>query len=109
MGILQYDAVGEFEFDDRVLAHVKSAVGAKLRRRESFFLNWSYPANAGSGRVSLWISPTIPLVFRFAGNTSPQLNSQWTKLLIELANTPQGMTLVREEQVDAALTALGTH
>lgn len=106
MGFIYYNGVTEFEFEDRTLAHVKAAVGTKLRRQENFFLNWTNPPEAGSGRITLWISPSIPLIFRFSGNTPPQLNAKWVKVLVETANTPRGMTLIKEDRVDAAIEAL---
>ncbi len=104
MGFLYYNGVVEFEFEDRTLAHLKAAIGTKLRRQESFLLNWTNPPENGSGRVTLWISPAIPLVFKFAGNTPPTLNNAWVQVLIETANTPRGMTVVRENQLDAVVT-----
>ncbi|SJN10846.1 hypothetical protein FM113_10320 [Leucobacter sp. 7(1)] len=106
MGFLYYNGVTEFEFDDRVLAHVKAAVGTKLRRQECFFVNWTNPAEQGSGRVTIWVSPSIPLIFRFSGNTPPKLNAKWVHVLVESANTPRGMTVIREDQVDPAFAAL---
>ncbi|WP_255809209.1 DUF7882 family protein [Leucobacter aridicollis] len=106
MGFIYYNGVTEYEFEDRTLAHLKSAIGAKLRRQECFFLNWSNPAEAGSGRVTLWIAPSIPLIFRFSGNTPPTLNPEWVQVLVETANTPRGMTVIKEDNVAAALEAL---
>lgn len=106
MGFLYYNGVTEFEFDDRVLAHLKAAIGTKLRRQESFFVNWTNPAEQGSGRVTIWMSPAIPVFFRFAGNTPPSLNAKWVHVLVETANTPRGMTVMREDQVDSAFAAL---
>lgn len=103
MGFMMYDGVNEFEFDDRVLAHLKFAIGIKLRRQESFFLNWTNEPDQGSGRVSIWISPTIPVMFRFSGSRPPMLNQQWVQLLVDLASTPRGMTVVREDQVEGLL------
>lgn len=103
MGYLLYDGANEFEFEDRTLAHMKSAIGMKLRRQESFFLNWTNDPDQGSGRLSLWMSPTIPLIFRFSGSRPPTLNQKWVQVLLELANTPRGMTAIREDQVDGLI------
>lgn len=108
MGFIYYDGATEFEFEDRTLAHLKAAIGTKLRRQESFFLNWTNPAELGSGRVTLWISPGIPLIFRFSGNTPPQLNAKWVGVLVDTSNTPRGMTLMREDRVEAALEAFAS-
>jgi hypothetical protein len=101
MGYLSYGASAEYEFDDRVLAHLKVAISLKLRRQESFFLSWSNPTSKGSGRVSLWMSPNIPLMFRFAGSKAPELNDVWLRVLGELSNAPRGLVVVSEREAEA--------
>ncbi|WP_437440952.1 DUF7882 family protein [Rathayibacter oskolensis] len=54
------------------LAHVKLALTAKLRRQESFLLSWPIAADQGSGRMSLWMAPTLPLQFQFSGSRPPR-------------------------------------
>jgi hypothetical protein len=51
MGVLIYGSGAEYEIEDRVLAHLKVVIAAKLRRQENFFLSWSNDADAGSGRI----------------------------------------------------------
>jgi hypothetical protein len=70
------------DFDDRVLAHLKVVVLAKVRRGESFTFSWEFAAAAGSGHSTIWIHPTIPLQFNFLGNREPRLH---------LANPPAGL------------------
>lgn len=100
MGFLACSA-GEHEIDDRLLAHVKVAAGMKLRRHESFFVNWMNPLERGSGRISVWVSPDAPLSFRFTRSHAPELNRTWIQVLHALANTPRGMTLISEEEAEA--------
>jgi hypothetical protein len=91
------------DFDDRVLAHLKVVVLAKVRRGESFTFSWEYTAAAGSGHSSIWIHPTIPLQFNFLGNREPRLNRAWVEELMQLANTPAGLRLTPEPaEADAA-------
>ncbi len=101
MGYLIYGAAAEYEFDDRTLAHVKVAINMKLRRQECFFLSWSNPAEKGSGRISLWLSPGIPLIFRFAGSKAPELNQVWLRVLSELSHTPRGLLVISEREAEA--------
>lgn len=101
MGELVYGAGTSYEMDDRTLAHVKIAAGAKLRRQESFYLSWVIPANSGSGRVSLWLSPAIPLQFHFRGNTAAQLNRVWVRALEMTAISDRGMVVIPEEEAEA--------
>jgi len=98
MGFLTYGGVQEYEFDDRTLAHLKVAITIKLRRQESFLMSWTVPAERGGGRVSIWLTPSIPLSFRFAGSRAPQLNRHWLAVLNELAHTPRGLTVVSEQE-----------
>jgi ABC-type histidine transport system ATPase subunit len=101
MGYLIYGAGAEYEIEDRALAHLKVAVGVKLRRQESFFLNWVNSVDKGSGRISLWISPNIPLVFRFSGSRVPELNPVWLDVMRDLADTTRGLVLVTESEAEA--------
>ena len=97
MGYLIYGGTQEYEFEDRTLAHLKVAITKKLRSQESFLMSWTNSAQAGSGRVSLWLSPSIPLAFRFSGSRPPQLNREWLAVLSELSNTPRGLVVVPED------------
>ncbi|SDR82135.1 DUF7882 family protein [Microterricola viridarii] len=100
MGSLVYGAGTKYEMDDRTLAHVKIAVGGKLRRQESFYLSWVIPSSAGSGRVSIWLSPAIPLQFHFSTPTAPQLNRVWVKALEMTAMSDRGMVVLPENEAD---------
>ncbi|MGJ0203083.1 DUF7882 family protein [Leucobacter sp. gxy201] len=101
MGHLNYGSGQEFEFDDRTLAHLKIVMTGKLRRQESFLLSWVNPAERGGGRVSIWVSSSIPLTFRFAGSRSPTLNQEWLEVLHEFSHTPRGLIVVSEEEAAA--------
>ncbi|WP_029067772.1 hypothetical protein [Jonesia quinghaiensis] len=97
MGHLIY-AGEDYEFDDRLLAHVKIAMGSKLRRNESFFLTWKADPASGSGRFSLWVSPAIPLAFRFSGSRPPELNQVWLEIMAEQSHTPGGLVVISEAE-----------
>lgn len=73
----------------------------KLRRQECFFLSWSNPAERGSGRVSLWMSPNIPIAIRFSGSKAPELNEVWLRVLNELSHTPRGLVVITEREAEA--------
>ena len=90
MGKLVYGAGQEYDLDDRVLSHVKLAIVAKLRRHESFLLNWDVPVEQGSGRVSLWISREVPLAFQFSGSRPPAINTQWLEALMHTSQRTGG-------------------
>lgn len=97
MGYLTY-AGEDYEFEDRLLAHVKIAMASKLRRNESFFLNWKADPSAGMGRFSLWISPSIPLTFRFSGSRPPEMNQTWLEIMAEQSHTPGGLIIMTEAE-----------
>jgi hypothetical protein len=86
----------ELEFDDRTLSHLQVVVGSKLRRRESFFFSWKENQSTSDGRSSVWLSPGIPLMFKFSGGRAPRMNPEWLKLLEETANSGRGLLLLPE-------------
>ncbi|CAG7612133.1 hypothetical protein ACFPZL_07245 [Leucobacter soli] len=100
MGFLNYAGVQEYEFEDRTLAHLKAAITMKLRRQESFLMSWTNPPEKGSGRASIWLSPSIPIVFRFSGSRSPQLNETWLTALNELSNSQRGLIVLSEQEAE---------
>jgi hypothetical protein len=108
VGHLVYGADAEYEIEDRALAHLKIAIVAKLRLQESFLLNWTIPAEQGSGRVSLWISPAIPLQFRFSGSKPPELNRVWIDAMSRSSHGVRGMVLMGEQEAGEYLKAAGS-
>ncbi len=108
MGNLVYGSAVEYEFDDRVLAHLKIAIVTKLRLQESFLLNWVLPTERGSGRMSIWISPGIPLEFRFSGSRPPELNKVWLDALARSSHGIRGMIVMREDEAQGYLDASGS-
>ncbi|MBL3700927.1 hypothetical protein [Leucobacter luti] len=91
----------EYEFEDRLLAHLKVVVGQKLGRQEGFFLSWSRTPDEGSGRVSLWLSPAVPIAFRFGGSKSPELNLTWLRVLAARSHASRGLVVITEDEAEA--------
>lgn len=83
----------EFTLDDRLLEHVKFVTTQKLRRSESFLLTWSYPADQGSGRRSVWIHEGSMLHFRFTKQRPIALNAEWLHNLLEASHSIRGLNL----------------
>ncbi|MHA3684053.1 DUF7882 family protein [Leucobacter sp. HY1910] len=100
MGHLIYAATTEYAIEDRALAHLKAAVGVKLRLHETFFVSWSFTPEQGSGRVSLWCGPSIPMIFRFSGSRPVELNPVWVEVLTELGNSSRGIQLLTEHEAE---------
>jgi len=103
MGRLIYGNAQEYEFDDRTLSHVKIAVVTKLRRHESFLLNWQVPSDQGGGRISLWISREVPLAFVFTQTAPPKLNDRWMEALMQTSQRTGGMVILAEAEAEAVL------
>ena len=87
-----------FELDDRTLAHVEIVVVAKLRRDESFAFAI---AGKDDAHTSIWMSPASDLQFEYKKG-SQEINRAWLEVLIESANTPQGLRIGSEPEADAA-------
>lgn len=96
MGTLTYDSKVITTIDDRVLAHLQVVIWTKLRRGEQFAFTFSDQDRNGFGRTSIWISPSISLVFDFFGSKPPTLNPRWVDALTKSANSPGGLHLVPE-------------
>lgn len=97
MGRLVYGHFGvEVGFDDRVLAHLRVVIGAKLRRGESFFVSWSDDSSLGGGHSSIWVAPATPLGFVFDAPTVHAINREWIDLLTASASTQNGLWVEAE-------------
>jgi hypothetical protein len=100
---LFYGSALAASFDDRVLAHLQLVIGAKLRRGEAFNFTWRSESADPPGRTTVWLHPTIPLVYSYATTRQPQINRPWIELLMTSANSVSGLQIVPEP--DAAATA----
>jgi hypothetical protein len=87
---------GDFEIEDRTLAHLQIVMIAKLRRSESFAFTWSAARDFGEGRTVLWMHPAQYLQFRYHGSRQPAINRQWVEDLMAAANSVAGLRLVPE-------------
>ncbi|WP_342780675.1 ATP-dependent DNA ligase [Subtercola boreus] len=86
----------EIEFDDRVLAHLRVVIVTKLRRAESFTMQYAYGPESAAGHASLWLHPSIPLQFKFYGSKEPVLNRAWIEALMVGASSTVGLHLLPE-------------
>jgi hypothetical protein len=97
MGKILYGDSGiEVIFDDRAMAHLQLVIGAKLRRGESFYFSWKDDPNVGDGRSSIWMSPAIPLYFRYSGSKPVTINREWLETLTLSANSTAGLQFTGE-------------
>ncbi|WP_336991014.1 DUF7882 family protein [Leucobacter sp. VD1] len=100
MGLMLYGG-NRYSFEDRQLAHIKVALQRKLRKQECFLMSWTVEPSDGSGRVSLWMSPAIPLAFHFSGSRQPVLNEEWLAVLEHTSHSPRGLVLIPEQDAEA--------
>jgi hypothetical protein len=96
LGRFTYDSTIVVDFDDRLLAHLQLVIGAKLRRHESFQFSWVNDPADGSGRASVWLSPSLPLGFKYQGVRMPDINVAWVEALMATANSAGGLRIVPE-------------
>ncbi|PRY67469.1 hypothetical protein B0I08_10676 [Glaciihabitans tibetensis] len=111
MGTLFYGERTDITFEDRTLFHLQIVMGAKLRRGESFFFTWKEDVATGSGRGSIWIQHSIPLVFTLRTSRPIAVNRRWLEQLTISANSAQGLFLSEEplEEADSTPEAVHRH
>jgi hypothetical protein len=100
MGRLIHPAVGAVWFHDRVLAHLQTVIGTKLRRKEGFFLSWHDHENVGAVQSTIWIDPSVPLGFTYDTNSVHDINRSWLEVLIASANSAGGLRLTDEVRAE---------
>ncbi|MFF1572221.1 hypothetical protein ACFVWR_05695 [Leifsonia sp. NPDC058292] len=105
MGTLIYGASQQYKFEDRLLSHLKIAITTKLRMHEGFLVSWEVPVEDGSGRVSLWLSPAIPVQYVFEHATPPALNRDWLDAMMQSASSARGLIVMAEDEIAQYLPA----
>jgi hypothetical protein len=95
------------EFDDRLLTHLEIVVVNKLRRGESFLLSWRDGVAIGSGRAAIWLTPGVPVSFRFTTSRVPEIDREWIALLAAGDAESLGLVVVEEDGTPAQSGAVG--
>lgn len=93
MGYLHYGNGDRFEFDDGLLAHLRTVILGKLVLGESFVFTW---IDLGQQR-SIWLHPSFPLQFEFTGRNTPELDPERLEHLMQLASSPGGLRVLEEK------------
>ncbi|WP_314505009.1 ATP-dependent DNA ligase [uncultured Microbacterium sp.] len=96
MGKLSYEGLVKVDFEDKILFHLQTVIGSKLRRGESFHFTWIDDTSIGNGRTAIWVHPHCALVYKYYGSRRPQLNTAWIEALAFAANSPTGLYVVPE-------------
>jgi hypothetical protein len=95
MGKLVYGS-HEIDIDDRLLTHLQVVAINRLKREKPFSLSWRDSRDQGGGRTTLWVHPSIPLLFHFEGSRIPSINRAWLAQLEESADGAMGMIVTSE-------------
>lgn len=106
MGSLYYGNSDQpIAIPDRLLAHVRAVVTTKLRRDESFALNWRHADDVDRGRSTIWIHASIPLRFVFEASEPETLDTALLNDLASAANSAGGLNL--DLRSDVSATSVG--
>lgn len=95
MGKLIY-GYHEIDIEDRLLTHLQIAAINRLKSDQPFALSWRDPREQGGGRTTVWVHPSIPLMFHFDGSRVPSINRRWLDELYASADGPTGMIVTQE-------------
>lgn len=98
VGRFVYESNVHAEFDDRLLLHLQTVIGAKLRRSEAFAFTWRNAAGMNDGRTTVWVNSASNLVFKYYSSRGPSLNRRWLAALMYTANSPSGLCTVHEPE-----------
>jgi len=87
MGSLEYNSSRPpIDVDDETLAYLKIVIGTKLRRNESFMMTWLSQADSSTGRLTIWMHPSIPLIFSFDDPTMHTIEPRRVERMMEHLN-----------------------
>ncbi|HWR85891.1 MAG TPA: ATP-dependent DNA ligase [Rhodoglobus sp.] len=95
MGSIAYDGT-VIQFEDRVLTHLQIVIVQKFTKNESFLMSWKDSNAVGDGRGSIWLSPSLPLYFKFLGSKVPNVNREWLLELGKSADSSTGLIVTEE-------------
>jgi hypothetical protein len=96
MGVLTYGG-HRMQFDDRLLVHLQVVIIQRFRRGEGFAMSWVRSVAIGSGRSTVWLSPSLPVVFDFEGSRAPSINAEWLRRLSDTASSGTGLIVTNED------------
>jgi hypothetical protein len=96
MGTIVHGTIS-VDFEDRLLTHLQIVVIQRFRRNESLILSWLDALEVGDGRSSIWMTPALPVYFKFAGSRVPTINTAWLSTLAESAASSTGLVLTTED------------
>ncbi len=94
MGTLEYNSARPvINVDDVTLAHLKIVIGTKLRRQESFMMSWLPDEKEHTGRLSIWMHPSIPLALSFDEIVMPVVDPKRIERMMKQLNASGELVL----------------
>ncbi|PPG38749.1 ATP-dependent DNA ligase [Pseudoclavibacter sp. RFBA6] len=108
MGMLIYDGTS-LPFDDRTLTHLQIVIVQKFSRNEAFLMSWKDSPSVGDGRSAIWLTPTMPLQFKFLGGKVPTIDRDWLELLGKSAESSTGLLITHADGKLALVGADGPY
>src|SRR6187549_3650446 len=92
MGTMVHGSVS-VDFEDRLLSHLQIVIVQRFRRNESLVISWLDSLAVGDGRSSMWMTPSQPVYFKFAGSRVPEIDRKWLQQLSESAESSPGLVV----------------
>ncbi len=92
MGTMVHGTIA-VDFEDRLLSHLQIVIVQRFRRNESLVMSWLDAVTVGDGRSSMWLTPSLPVYFKFAGSRVPAIDEEWLERLTESAGSSRGLIL----------------
>jgi len=85
------------DFEDRLLSHLQIVIVQRFRRNESLVVSWMDALSVGDGRSSIWMTPTLPVYFKFAGSKVPAIDPAWLHRLSASAESSTGLIVTTSD------------
>lgn len=85
------------DFEDRLLTHLQIVIMQRFRRNEPLIISWLDSVTVGDGRSSMWMTPMLPVYFKFAGSRVPTIDHDWLRTLSESAASSTGLILTTQD------------
>lgn len=105
MGTLAHGNVS-VDFEDRLLAHLQVVIVNRFRRNQPLVMSWLDALSVGDGRSSLWLTPSLPVYFKFAGSRQPAIDTEWLDQLTVSAASSTGLIITSAD--GEAVRSLGS-
>ena len=94
MGEFVYNGTAYMDVADDILGYLEAVIGAKLRLKQPFYLSWRLSPGTSESRTTVWLTPPVPLQYRYSTRGPRTLNPDKLRELMNQAHTAAGLLLV---------------